>query len=72
MSDKKTVMIGCRVSADFLAEIDTAAAGAGMNRSAFLESAIACQLGKRPKLPLTARVAQLEKAVSKLRRLALD
>ncbi|MGC1306283.1 MAG: hypothetical protein WA885_03580 [Phormidesmis sp.] len=72
MSQSKTVMIGCRVSGDFLAEIDSAAAGAGMNRSEFLETAIARQLGKRPKLPLVARVAQLEKMVSKLQRLVLD
>lgn len=72
MNAKKTTMIGCRVSADFLAEIDSAADAAGMNRSEFLESAIARQLGKRPKLPLAARVAQLEKLTAKLQRLVLD
>ena len=59
----KTEFLSVRVSRDVLNQVDAAASADGLNRSEWLQNAITKSLGKRPRLPLAARVKRLEKAV---------
>ena len=62
----KTESLGCRVSRERLKAIDAAAQSDELTRTQWLEIAIARQLGKRPRVPLAARVARLEKQIEQL------
>lgn len=59
----KTQTLSCRVTAATLKEINAAAEAEQITRAEWLDNAIARQLGKRPRVPLAARVAKLERIV---------
>lgn len=58
--------VGCRVLNSKIAEIDTAAEQAGMNRAEWIEQAIDKALGKRPRHTLQTRLAKVEMQVKEL------
>jgi hypothetical protein len=62
----KTQNIACRISPSDLSAVDADAKNQNLTRSEWLQIAIARQLGKRPQLPLAARVTKLEKVVGEL------
>ncbi len=66
----KTEQIAVRLSISESDEISVAAAALELTRSEWLKVAIARQLGKRPRIPLIARVGALERRVSELSKLA--
>lgn len=49
-----------------LTAVDAAAKSEGISRSEWLETAIARQLGKRPRLPLASWLAKVERQLEEL------